>query len=152
MADIILQGGLTALADGDLAGAPDVRLALVCGSFSGESEPEAINVADISVLDEFVGVGYQRIDCDNVDFSYDSGSAEFRLTFDAGEFNAAGGSVAAGPNDAEGLVAILYVDSTAANDIIIGYTTEGAFPLNGVGTAIEYTPDADGILYMKQAA
>lgn len=151
MGDVIYQGMHYALVEGLLAGSPDIRLMLVMSGFTGETEEDAINLADISTLDEFDGIGYLQIDCANVDFSYDAADDEYQLTFDPAEFNAGAGSVAAGSDDAMGMVVYLYVDGTDANDIILGYTDAGGFPLNGTGTAITYTPHADGLLYTAAA-
>lgn len=151
MADVIFQGGFKALADGELAGSPDIRLALVMSGFTGASEEDSINVADLTTLDEFDGVGYQRLDAESVSFAYDSVEDEYQLTFDAGEFNASGGTVTPGSDDAIGILVILYVDGTAANDILIGFTDSGGFPFNGANTVIQYTPHADGMLVLRAA-
>jgi len=153
MGDTIYQGGYKALVDGDLAGAPDIRLALVMSSFSGDgAEEDSINVADFGTLDEFDGIGYQRLDAENVTFAYDATEDEYQLVFDAGEFNASGGTVTPGSDDAIGILVILNVDGTAANDMAIGFTDSGGFPLNGANTVIAYTPHADGMLVLRQAA
>jgi len=149
MADIIFQGGFKALVDGDLEGAPDIRLKLVMSAFS--AEVDAINLEDFANIDEFDGLGYQEIDCENVDFSYDSAEDEYQLTFDAAEFNADGETVTPGSDDAEGLLVYLYVDGTDANDIAIGYTDSGGFPVTGANTAIQYTPNPDGLLVLRAA-
>ena len=105
------------------SGTPDIRLMLCMASFTGESEEDAVNLEDITTLDEFDGVGYQQVDCANVAFDYDSDDDEYQLTFDAGEFNAEDEAVAAGTDDATYLVAKLYVDGSEANDIILASTT-----------------------------
>lgn len=151
MADIIFQGGYKALVDGLLASAPDIRLRLVMSSFSGATEEDSINVADLSTVDEFDGLGYLEIDCANVSFAYDSTENEYQLTFDADEFNASGGTVSPGSDDAIGILVVLNVDGTDANDYLIGFTDSGGFPFNGANTAITYTPSADGILVLRAA-
>lgn len=151
MGDVLYRGFFESLLAGDLDGAPDIRL-LLCGTdFTGESETGSVNVADLTDLDEWGATGYQQIDCDNVDFSWDASAGELQLTFDADEFNASGGTVAPFAYDAEYLVAKLYVDGTAANDVILASTDSGGFPINGVNTAITYTPDAEGLIYVEQA-
>ncbi|MFV2062598.1 MAG: hypothetical protein ACC726_03680 [Chloroflexota bacterium] len=154
MADVIYQGGMKALADGDLQTAPDIRLMLVMGSFSGVSgggEEDAINMADFAVLDEFDGIGYQEIDAANVTFTYDAVANEYQLKFDAGEFNAPAGSIAPGSGDYIGLLVKLYVDGTLANDIAVGFTQSGGFPANAANGAIAYTPDTAGALFLRAA-
>jgi len=74
------------------------------------------------------------------------------MEFDADEFNVASGSVAAGSDDAMGMVIKLNVDGTEANDIALGYTDAGGFPITGIGTAINYTPSADGLIFTRAAA
>lgn len=151
MADTIFQGYFKALVEGDLDGTPDIRLKLVMGGFTGATEEDAINLDDISDLDEFDGVGYQEIDCANVTFTYDATDDEYQLKFDADEFNAASGTVAAGSDDYEGLFVYLYVDGTSANDICLGHTTSGGFPGQATNQAITYTPHADGLNFLRAA-
>jgi len=76
MADVIYQGMHYALVEGLLSGTPDVRLMLVMSGFTGETEEDAINIADISTLDEFDGIGYVEITCQNLTFTYDTASDE----------------------------------------------------------------------------
>ena len=111
MADIIFQGGYKALVTGLLDGAPDIRLRLVMSGFSGASEEDAINVSDITTIDEFDGIGYLEIDCANVSMAYDSAENEYQLTHDAAEFNASGGTVSPGIYD---VVAVLGKDAVLA--------------------------------------
>lgn len=151
MADIIFQGGYKALVDGLLASAPDIRLRLVMSGFSGASEEDSIYVADLTTVDEFDGIGYLEIDCANVSMAYDSAENEYQLTHDAAEFNASGGTVSPGSDDAIGILVVLNVDGTDANDYVIGFTDSGGFPLTGANTAITYTPNADGILVLRAA-
>lgn len=151
MGDVIYQGLQKALVDGDLAGSPDVRLMLVMSNFSGETEEDSINIADITTLDEYDGAGYQEIDCASAAFAYDATDDEYQFTCDADEFNAGGGTVAAGSRQATGIVGKLHVDGTDANDIILFFTDSGGFPFDGVGTAVSYTPHTDGVFYLGAA-
>ena len=56
-----------------------------------------------------------------------------------------------GSDDATYLVAQLHLDGTEANDIILVSTTSGGLPFNAVGTAISYTPNAAGMVYLRAA-
>lgn len=152
MADVIFQGGMKALVDGDLASAPDIRGKLVMGDFTGAAEEDAINLDDITTIDEFDGVGYVELDCANVAMAYDATDDEYQLTFDAGYFNADDdeGTVDAGSDDWIGILWYLYVDGTDANDVAVAFEDTGAG--NGVGTAVLYTPHADGAIYLGAAA
>ena len=154
MAEVIYQGGMKALVEGLLDGAPDIRLMLVMSAFTGVSgggEEDAITLSDFAVIDEFDGIGYLQIDCTTVDFSYDAAANEYQLTFDADEWNAALGSVAPGSDDAIGILVKLYVDGTDANDIAVGFTDTGGFPFNAANGTLSYTPHVDGMLYLKAA-
>ncbi len=154
MADVIYQGGMKALVDGDLKTAPDIRLMLVMSGFTGVStgsEEDAINLADFATIDEFDGIGYLEIDCANVTLTYDATANEYQLTFDADEWNALAGTVAPGSDDAIGILVYLYVDGTDANDIAVGFTDTGGFPFNAANGTLSYTPHADGMLYLKAA-
>ena len=151
MADQIYKGGMVALVQGLLETTPDIRLMLVMSGFTGifgGGEEDAVNLADFAVIDEFDGIGYVQIDCTTVVFAYDATSNEYRLTFDADEFNVPAGSVAPGSGDAIGILVYLYVDGTDANDIAIGFTDSGGFPANAANGAITYTPHVDGMLYL----
>ena len=151
MADTIFQGGMKALVEGDLQTGADVRLALVTASFTGASEEDAVNLADFTTLGEFGGVGYQRIDCAGVTVTYDSSADEYRLDFDDDEFNASGSTVAAGPAAAAGILVILHVDGTEANDIAIGHTDSGGFPVNASNIAMTLTVPSGGLMYLGAA-
>ncbi len=151
MGDVLYRGFFERLLSGALSGSPDIRLALAEAGFTGETEQGSVNIADLTDLDEWGATGYQRIDCANVSFAWNATDSELQLTFDAAEFNATGVTVAPYAYDAEYLVAILHVDGTDANDVILASTTSGGFPINGVNTAITYTPDADGLIYVEQA-
>lgn len=154
MGDVIYGGGQKALVEGLLVTGADIRLLLVAEDFTGTDagiEEDAINLDDFTTLDEFGGAGYQEIVGASVVMAYDATANEYRLTLDADEFNASGGTVAPGVRDAIGILVKLYVDGTDANDIAVGFTDSGGFPLNGVNTAITYTPPTDGLLYLKAA-
>jgi hypothetical protein len=154
MGDVIYQGGMKALVEGDLDGTPDIRLMLVMSGFTGVdtgTEEDAITIADFAVLDEFDGLGYLEIDCASVAFTYDATANEYQLTFDAAEWNAPAGTVAPGSDDAIGILVKLYVDGTDANDIAVGFTDTGGFPFNAANGTLSYTPHADGMLYLKAA-
>ena len=154
MADVIYQGGMKALTEGLLDGAPDIRLMLVMSAFTGVSgggEEDSINLADFGVIDEFDGLGYLQIDCASVTNTYDATANEFQLTFDAAEWNAPAGTVAPGSDDAIGILVKLYVDGTDANDIAVGFTDTGGFPFNAANGTLSYTPHVDGMIYLKAA-
>lgn len=152
MSDVIFQGWHHAQQQGLLTATPDVRLKLVMSGFTGESEEDSINIADLTALDEFDGIGYLELDCENVDMSYDTASDEMRLDFDDGEFNAVDGSSTPGSDDAVGIVAYLYVDGTDANDILLGFTDSGGFPFNAANNALQLTVPSGGFMFVRQAA
>lgn len=151
MADVIYQGGMKALVEGLLQDDCDLRIMLVAENFTGQTEEDAINIADFTTVDEFSGAGYIELDCQNVTMAYDSDADEYRLDFDAGEFNADGSTVAPGPRDAIGILVKLRVDGTEANDIAVAFSDSGGFPLNGVNTAITFTPPSGGLLALSAA-
>lgn len=150
MADIIFRGWHEAQVAGLLTATPDIQLALVMGSFSGASEEDAVNVDDITTLDEFDGIGYQRID-QTAAYAYDATADEMRLTLADDQFNVAAGSVSPGSDDAIGILVILVVDGTPANDYALAYTTSGGFPINGSNTAIDFTAPVNGLIFQRAA-
>ena len=105
---------------------PDIRIIPVMSSFTGETEKASINIADLTTLDEFDGVGYTRLDCASVTVAYDSGTHAINIDFTNGAGDEFGDPVTAGSEVVYGFVMYLYVDGTAANDILIGFTTDGA--------------------------
>lgn len=150
MGDTIYQGGMKALITGLLVSGCDLRLMLVAEDFSGDgAEEDAVNLDDFTTIDEFGGAGYIEISAASVTVAYDATADEYRIDLDAGEFNASGGTVAVGPRDAIGILVKLHIDGTDANDLAIGFTTSGGFPINGVNTAIVYTPHADGLMFLR---
>lgn len=151
MSDVVFQGFHHAQQQGLLDSAPDVRLMLVMSGFTGETEEDAVNLDDITTIDEFDGIGYQRIDCANVDFSYDTSADEMRLDFDDDEFNATDGSSTPGSDDAVGILAYLHVDGTEANDIALGFTGSGGFPFNAANNAIQLKVPATGLMFVRRA-
>lgn len=151
MGDIIFQGGKLALVTGLLASGCDLRGMLVMGDFTGAAEEDAINLADITTIDEYDGTGYQQLDCASTTLAYDATSNEYRLDFEDGYFNASddAGTVDAGSDDWIGILWKLYVDGTDANDIAVAFEDIGAGI--GVGTAVAYTTHVNGLLYLGDA-
>lgn len=151
MPNVIFRGGKQALLEGLLDGTPDLRGQLVMSGFTGLTEEDAVNVADITTVDEFDGTGYQEIDPDNVAVAYDPTANEFQWSFDPAYFNASedAGSVDSGTDDWIGILWRLHVDGTEANDIVVAFEDTGTG--NGVGTAVLYTPHADGAFYLGSA-
>ena len=152
MSDVIFQGWHYAQQQGLLTANPDVRLKLVMSGFTGASEEDAINVDDITTLDEFDGLGYQEVDCENPAFAYSTSDNEMQLDFDNDEFNESGGSVTPGSDDAIGIFVYLYVDGTDANDIALGFTDAGGFPFNASNSAINLSIPVGGLMFVRQAA
>jgi hypothetical protein len=149
MGDVIYKGFYQALADGSLETTPDVRLLLVMSGFTGETEEDAINLADITSLDEFDGIGYGRLDLANVTTGYVDADDEWQLDADDGDF---GDPVAPGSDVIYGLVAYLHVDGTAANDVILGFTDSGGFGINANNGPLNIVLPAGGLLFVRQAA
>lgn len=146
MADQLYKGFFEALEQGLLEGAPDIRLFLFMSGFTADAD--AVNLDD-ATLDEFDGAGYARIDCANVVAGYVDGDDEWQLDFDDDDF---GDPVAPGSDDIEGLGVYLYVDGTAANDILLGTTTEGGFGVPANNGSLSLVLPATGLLFVRQAA
>lgn len=146
MADIIFAGYHEARDAGLLAGTPDIRLALVMSGFTGDAD--SVNVADVT-LDEFDGVGYARLDAASVTAGYVDADDEWQLAMASGDF---GDPVAPGSDVIAGMVAILNVDGTAANDYILGFTDTGGFGVNANNGPLNLTIPAAGLMFDRQAA
>lgn len=110
---------------------PDLRLAVVMGSFSGTTQEAAETLADFTTLDEMDGVGYTRGDPASVTVSYEASTTPDEVRIDwADDDDGWGATVAAGSDDALGMLVIRRVDGTNA-DIPWFYTDEGALSPNG---------------------
>ena len=152
MASKIFKGGLDAQKAGDLDGTPDLRIMLVMTAFSGLTDGDVVNVADITTVDEFDGIGYVEYDAVAVAWSWDTGSGEWRLTFTNGGGDEFGDPVAAGSDVIHGLLVKLYVDGTDANDVVVGFTGDGGgFGSNANAGPVGITLPAAGLLFHREA-
>lgn len=149
MAEVIFKGFFEALAGGDLEGTPDIRLMLVMSDFTGEAEEDAVNLSDITDLDEFDGVGYSRVDCDDVVVGYDDDTDEWTIDMADAVF---GDPVAPGTDDIHGCIVYLHVDGDPDNDVALGFTDQGGFGVNANNGSLSLIIPAGGLLYVKQAA
>lgn len=119
MPDIFFQGGHEALRDGSLVTGCNLRLKIVMSAFSGETEEDSVNLADLSAIDEFDGIGYAERDlAASVTVAYDATDDVLVIDAADGVFTAAG-TCAPGSDDFYGLLGYLWVDGTDANDELI---------------------------------
>lgn len=147
MSEVLFQGYYKALREGSLDGTPDVRHMLVMSGFTGETEEDSINLADVSDLDEFDGLGYTRYDPSNVALAYDAtDNADYLDHDDEGTDDAFGDPVAPGSDDVYGMVTYLHVDGTDANDIILGFTDTGGFGVNAANGKLDLKLPTKGLL------
>lgn len=133
---------------GDLDGTPDIRIGLAMSGFSFTAD--AVNLAD-GTLDTFDGTGYADYDCAGVAVAYDSGDDEWQITADSGDGDEFGATVAAGSEPPTTLYVYLYVDGTAANDIILASSDDGTFA-DGNGGPMGLTLPNDVVLFSGNAA
>ena len=97
---------------------------------------------DIGNVDEYSGTGYTELTCTGEALAIDAAALQVELSVNPGSF---GSSVAAGPRLATGYLVYKRVDGVS--DPLLGYSTEGGFPLNGAGGPFNLTPDvANGLL------
>lgn len=144
MTDRLYQGFWNDLIAGELT-TPDLRCFLFMSSFSGD--PDDINLADVT-LDEFDGVGYDRIDCAGVTVAYDTTDDKVYVDFDDDSW---GDPVAPGSEAPVGLGLYRYVDGTAANDVLWATITTGSY-VNANNGEYNLVLPADGLLFGQQAA
>jgi hypothetical protein len=123
MAIVIFRGFREDLVAGDVTAAADVRIIPVMTGSSVESEPEAVNLADFTTLEEFDGTGYTRGDVANVAVTHGDAS-----TVVSGDETSFGTTVAAGTNPVIGFVYYRRVDGTAANDVAWAFNDSGELP------------------------
>jgi hypothetical protein len=148
MAIVWFEGGITAAANGDLIGAPDLRGRLTMGSTTCDTE-DAVNIADFTTVDTFDGVGYSDIDFANVASAYDAATRKWQWTADNGN---CGTMVAEGTDDTSGMLILLRVDGTDANDIAIAWTDEGGLAGANAHSGALNIVLTDGILMALGAA
>jgi hypothetical protein len=152
MATTIFAGFFDDLLAGDAGGAPDLRCHLVMSGFSGQSEEDAVHVADLTALDEFDGLGYTALDCADVSVAYDAAADEVRVTFDSGAGDEFGDPVAPGSDVIAGMVVLRHVDGTPANDVLWVYTSDGGFGVNAANGPVGLSLPAAGLLLVRPAA
>jgi len=145
---VIYRGFYDALAAGDLETTPDIRVKLVMTATTCGTEEDAVNLADFTTIDEFDGVGYVELDCASVVTGYDATADEWQLDFADDDF---GDPVAPGSDVIEGMLVYLWVDGTDANDIALGFTTDGGFGVNANNGALDLAVPADGLMFARSA-
>lgn len=143
--DVLYKGFFVAQEAGQLA-SPDVRFALALSGFSYNKD--SVNLDD-GTLDEYDGVGYVRYDAASVVTEYVDADDEWQARAASGSF---GDPVAPASEPVAHLVAILNVDGTAANDIILGSRIDGIAGLNGNNGAFLLTIPGIGFFFGRQAA
>lgn len=145
MGRVLFAGYHAARDAGLLYPSPDLRYALTTGAaLDQEDDGDAVNVADLT-WDEFDGVGYARYDPDHTT-AYDATTQLWRAIPDAGAGDEFGATVAAGGGGAPtGLLEILHIDGTDANDYVIAWSDEGTFA-DGNGGGMSFTFPANGTL------
>lgn len=143
--DQLYKGFFVALEAGQLA-SPDIRFALALSGFAFDED--SVNLDD-GTLDEYDGVGYARYDAASVTTGYVDDDDEWQANAASGTF---GDPVSPASEPVAHLVAILHVDGTAANDIILGSRTDGVAGLNGNNGAFTLTIPDIGFFFGRQAA
>jgi len=153
VAIVVFKGFYTALLAGDLAGSPDVRFRAVLPTFSGEAEPLAINLADITTMATYDGANYADYDATSVAVAFDDADEAVYLDADNGAGNEFGAAVDEASDVTYGLVAFLFVDGTDANDIILLFTSDGEVAgQNGNGGQMGLTLPPKGIMAIAAAS
>jgi hypothetical protein len=114
--------------DGD---SPDLRLAVVMGSFSGSTQESAATLADFTTLDECDSSGYTRGDPASVTITYTTSTTPDEVRIDWADDADGWGATVGIPSDSIlGMVVIRRVDGTNA-DIPWFFTDQGASDPNG---------------------
>lgn len=99
-------------------------------------------LSDIGNVDEYNGTGYTEITCTGESLAIDAAVPQVELKVDPGSW---GSNVGIGTRKAAGYLVYQRVDGV--NDPVLGYSTEGGFPLDGAGGPFTLTPDvAAGLL------
>lgn len=147
MGSVIFQGFYDDSENREPGDTPDLRLIVVMGSSTCESEEDAATVGDFSDVDELDSF-YTRGDPTGVAITYETSTTpnEVRIDFDD-DADGFGASVAAGSDDVLGVLLVRNVDG-GTGDIPWAFTTEGAVSPSG-GT-YGWSLPAEGFLYEHQ--
>jgi hypothetical protein len=145
MAKFTYKGFRQDLVDGNVVSGADVRVLAVMNGSSAGTDEDAVNIDDITSLNEFDGSNYARLDLANVAVVSDDTNDRHEVTADDGSF---GATVGAGSDEIIGFVYYRWVDGTAANDILWAFNDDGC-PVDPNGGALDLTLPADGIVQIQ---
>lgn len=124
----------------------DVRAALVMTNTTADTEVDTEFMSGFTTLDEMDGVGYARVALAAEAFAVDL--ANNRWEFAASAFTFA--AVAAGTRQVQGLLLYLHVTNDADSKPLM-YIDGTGFPFTANGEDIVSTPNAEGILQIRNA-
>jgi hypothetical protein len=130
--------------DLDLSGA-DLRIKLCMANNTCVTDrATAVYLDDITDIDEYDGTGYTEITCAGLAISTDGAVPQVEVKVNSGSW---GSAVGAGTRNAVGYLVYQRIGSDPSANPVLGYSTEGGFPLNGSGGPFTLTADAaNGLL------
>jgi len=136
---------LLATAALDLSSA-DIRVIALMSDTTADTDEDAVNIDDITTLDEFDGVGYSELDLASITVTLVPGSDRAQVDAADGTF---GATVAAGTRYITAILYYVYIDGTAANDIPLVFDdTSPTFPLQADGGPLNISLDPTGFLHI----
>lgn len=142
MADFWYTPAKQKLAKGDLDfDTVDLRIKLCMANTTCDTEQDAANLAAFSTIDEYDGSGYTMLDLANPVVTEDDANNRSEISYDNGTF---GATIAAGTRNIVGMLYLVRVDGTNANDYPVAW--KDVTPFNGNGGAINLTVNAEGLL------
>lgn len=148
MSDILCAGWHAARDAGLLEDDAPIRLALCLTGISVDADDVHESDTNISTK-EYDGTGYSRAEPTGVTWQYDATADEMQLDMDDDAEAFGASPVAAATTAPVGMLVILEVDGTAANDYVLGYSDSGSYA-NGNGGSLGLVVPVGGLLYSKQ--
>jgi hypothetical protein len=119
----------------------DLRARLCMSNTTADTDQDAANITAIGTLDEYDGAGYTALDLATVAITEDDPNNRSEISYASGTW---GATVSAGTRNIVGILYYVRVDGTNGNDYPVAW--KDVTPFNGNGGAINFTPNAEGVL------
>lgn len=147
MASFWYTRAATKMAKGDLDfDTAALRIKAVMSNSTCGSERSAANLAAFTTIDEYNGSGYTMATPTGVLPASDTTNNRCEIDIDDFTFGAA---VSAGTRSCIGLLVLVRVDGTNANDYPVAFIDLASATWNGTGAAVNFTVSSEGLLHLQ---
>ena len=124
----------------------DVRAALLMSNTTGDTDTDAATISAIGTLDEYDGASYARVALTTEAWAAVLATDRFKFSADAIVFATLG----VGTRQCVGLLLYLHVTNDTDSKPLM-YIDGTGFPFDGNGANVTFTPNADGVMYNRNA-